>query len=205
VSEIGIFRTFGRHTHGDSALRTARASFPPSSVIFGNLGPSLPGITSFPLGLLHIGQLIMYLSRAFTRYTLPNSPYSPWTHLLPLSMNRRTMALSTSPTPSRLRPCHPSPRCRMSIHPGCAHTRVTGLHYLNQSIVLFAPPSSRAQLTSTVTFGPVCSFQNPYMFHNSTYNQIQMNGSIVVTYVILYSGWCLCLLSPSDMSLRVYP
>ena len=52
----------------------------------------------------------------------------------------------------------------MSIHPGCAHTRVTGLHYLNQSIVLFALPSSRAQLTSTVTSGPVCSFQNLCVF-----------------------------------------
>lgn len=142
------------------ALRTARVSFPPSSVIFGNTWAESQGITSFTLGLLHIGQLIMYLSRAFTRYTLPNSPYPRWIHLLSLSMNRRTTALSTSPTPSRLPPCHPSPRRRMSIHPGCAHTRVTSLHYHNQSIVLFALPSSRARLTSTATFGPVCSFQN---------------------------------------------
>ena len=61
--------------NGDPALRTARVSFTPSSVIFGIFGPNTPGITSFTLGLLHIGQLIMYLSRAFTRYALPNSPY----------------------------------------------------------------------------------------------------------------------------------
>lgn len=144
-----------------SALRTARVHFPPSAVIFGNFEPIIPGITSYTLGLLHIGQLIMYLSRPFARYAIPNSPHPRWTHLLPLSMNRRTMALSTSLTPSRLLPF---PRRRTSIHPGCAHTRVTGPHYLNQSIVPFAPPSSPAQLTSTVTFGPVCSSLNPCMF-----------------------------------------
>lgn len=78
----------GRYTHDSPALRTARPPFPPPSVIFGNVGPILPGITSFALGLLHIGQLIMYSTRAFTRYTLPNTPYPLWTHLLPLSMNQ---------------------------------------------------------------------------------------------------------------------
>ncbi len=149
---------------------------------------------SFTLGLLHIVLPAMYLSRAPTRYTIPITPYPRWTHLILPSMNRRTTALSTSrPPPSRLPPCHPSPRRRMSIHPGCAHTRVTGRHYLNQSIALFAPPSSRAQLTSTVTFGPVCSISESMHVRNLTYDQIRMNGFIVVTYVIPNIVWCLCL------------
>src|ERR1700679_3619540 len=41
--------------------------------------------------------------------------------------------------------------------------------------------------------------------HNLTYYQIPKNGSIVVTYVIPNIVLCLCLVSPSDMSLRVYP
>jgi hypothetical protein len=163
VSRDRDMPNIGRHSWRSSATN-GPGFLSSASVIFGNPWAESPGITSFALGLLHIGQLIMYLSRAFTHYTLPNSPYPRWTHLLSLSMNRRTTAPSTSPTPSRLPPCHPSPRRRMSIHPGCAHTRVTSLHYLNQSIVLFAPPSSRAQLTSTVTFEPVCSFQNLCMF-----------------------------------------
>jgi hypothetical protein len=126
----------------------------------------------------------MYLRRDFTRFTLPSTPYPRWTPLLPLSMIR-TMARSTSQTPSRRHPCHPSLRRRMSIHRGCVHTRATSLRYLNQSIVLCAPQSSHGRPTSTDTFGLVRFFSESTHVRNLTYDQIRMNDFIAVMYVIL--------------------
>jgi hypothetical protein len=127
---------------------------PSPSGSFRPLWPEYPGTPVFALGLLNMLSRHVVESGHHALSTLPSSPYPPWTHLLPLSLIRST-ALSTSPTPSRLPPCHPSRHRRMSIRPGCVHTRVTSLRCLNQSIVLSAPPSSHARRTSTVTFGLV--------------------------------------------------